>query len=77
MQRFDRLADGFKYLTGKVAVVAGGNSGIGLETCKALASAGCRVIMASCSVENGEEATKKEIYQPDDLSMTIRGKCKV
>jgi len=33
-------------LTGKVAVVTGGNSGLGFETCKALAANGARVIMA-------------------------------
>ncbi|KAJ1636784.1 hypothetical protein T492DRAFT_957325 [Pavlovales sp. CCMP2436] len=32
---------------GKTAVVTGGATGIGLETCKALALAGCRVIIAS------------------------------
>lgn len=41
-------------LKGKVAVVTGGNSGIGLETVKALAYGGCRVIMGSRSVEAGE-----------------------
>lgn len=33
-------------LTGKVAVVTGGNSGIGFETCRALALHGACVIMA-------------------------------
>ncbi|KAG8458924.1 hypothetical protein KFE25_004258 [Diacronema lutheri] len=32
---------------GRTAVVTGGASGIGLETCKALAHAGCRVIICS------------------------------
>lgn len=44
-------------LTGKVAVVTGGNSGIGLETVKALASAGCRVILACRVPLDGETAT--------------------
>jgi NAD(P)-dependent dehydrogenase (short-subunit alcohol dehydrogenase family) len=49
-----------KYLTGKVAIVTGGNSGIGLETCKALTYAGCRVILCSRNVENGKAAMQKE-----------------
>jgi len=44
------------YLRGKWAIVTGGNSGIGLETCKALAYAGCNVIMGSRKVESGNEA---------------------
>ena len=32
-------------LSGKTAIITGANSGIGLETSKALASVGCRVIM--------------------------------
>lgn len=48
-------------LSGKTAVVTGSNSGIGLETCKALASAGCRVVMACRNVELGREAVESEI----------------
>ena len=48
-------------LTGKTALVTGGNSGIGLETCKALASAGCRVILCSRTVSAGKEAIDREI----------------
>lgn len=48
-------------LAGKVAVVTGGNSGIGLETAKALASGGCRVIIGSRSVAAGEKAIAREI----------------
>ena len=48
-------------LKGKVAIVTGGNSGIGLETCKALAYAGARVVLCSRSVENGNKAIKEEI----------------
>ena len=49
-----------EYLLGKTAIVTGGNSGIGLETCKALASAGCSVVLCSRSVEAGEQAVKTE-----------------
>lgn len=54
-------ANGF--LNGKVAVITGGNSGIGLETCKALSSAGCRVIMGSRSVDAGQKAIQNEIQK--------------
>lgn len=56
------VVDHFKVdLRGKVAVVTGGNSGIGLETVKALTSAGCRVILASRSVQPAEQAIDEEI----------------
>lgn len=48
-------------LKDKVAVVTGGNRGIGLETCKCLASAGCRVIMGSRNIESGQRALHDEI----------------
>ncbi|PSC68474.1 WW domain-containing oxidoreductase [Micractinium conductrix] len=41
-------------LTGKLAVVTGGNSGIGVETVKALAHAGADVMLCSRSVEAGD-----------------------
>jgi NAD(P)-dependent dehydrogenase (short-subunit alcohol dehydrogenase family) len=50
-----------QYLTGKTAIVTGGNSGIGLEACKALSSAGARVILCSRSVASGEKAVKEEV----------------
>lgn len=43
-------------LRGKVAVVTGGNSGIGLETCKVLAQQGCTVVLCSRSREAGAAA---------------------
>lgn len=71
-------------LTGKTAIVTGGNSGIGVETARALAHAGARVILTSRKVSAGEEvaATLKsagvkgevEVQQLDlaDLS-NVRG----
>lgn len=40
----------------RVAVVTGGNSGVGLETVRALALAQCHVILCSRSFQTGEEA---------------------
>ena len=46
-------------LTGKVAVVTGGNSGIGAETVRVLAHAGANVVMCSRSVEAGEKVAEE------------------
>ncbi len=43
-------------LHGKLAVVTGANSGLGLETSRALAAKGARVIMACRSRDKGEQA---------------------
>ena len=57
-------------LTGRVAVVTGANSGLGLESAKALAGAGAHVVMAVRNVEKAKSA------QPDlivsDLMMPDR-----
>jgi NAD(P)-dependent dehydrogenase (short-subunit alcohol dehydrogenase family) len=42
-------------LTGKIAIVTGGNTGIGLETTKALAGAGATVIVPSRDVEKARK----------------------
>lgn len=61
------VIDAFKPdLKGKTAVVTGGNSGIGTETVKALASAGCRVILCSRSVKAGEDAVETHVKKADD-----------
>src|ERR1700758_2584654 len=52
------------YLAGKTVVVTGGNNGIGLETVKAFAYAGARVILASRSISNGLKAIEEEIKKP-------------
>ena len=43
-------------LEGKTAIVTGANSGIGVETCRVLAKAGAKVIMAVRSRASAEEA---------------------
>ncbi len=50
-----------QYLKGKVAIVTGGNTGIGLETCKALLSAGCKVYLCSRSKQGGLNSIEEEI----------------
>jgi len=50
-------------LSGKTAIITGANSGIGLETSKALASVGCRVIMACRNVQAGRAAIATEIKE--------------
>ena len=47
------------HLTGKTAVVTGANSGLGLETTRALAGAGAQVVMACRNVGKGEHAAEQ------------------
>lgn len=58
------------HLDGKVAIVTGGSSGLGLETVKALAKAGASVVVPARSMESAEEALKgipRVIVAPLDL----------
>lgn len=52
--------DNIPDLTGKVIIVTGGNSGLGYESVKAFAEKGAKVVMASRSTKNAENA-KAEI----------------
>ena len=49
-------ADAPQWVADKVAVVTGGNRGLGLEACRRLARAGARVILASRDAAKGETA---------------------
>lgn len=51
----------------KVALVTGGNKGIGFETCRQLGKLGFQVILGSRNKENGEVAAKK--LQAEDLKV--------
>jgi NAD(P)-dependent dehydrogenase (short-subunit alcohol dehydrogenase family) len=58
-------------LAGKIAVVTGGNSGIGFETVKALAEAGARVIVGARDAGKAEERLahlKQVSFIPLDLA---------
>lgn len=46
-------------LTGAVAVVTGGNGGLGLETVRALATHGCDVVMAARDLEKASRAAER------------------
>ena len=52
------------FLAGRVAVVTGGNSGIGAETVKALASAGCKVYLGCRRVLSGDAAVLAMMKPP-------------
>src|SRR6266511_3018782 len=49
-------ADASRSAANKVAVVTGGNRGLGLEACRQLARAGAKVVLASRDPQKGETA---------------------
>ena len=54
-------------LSGKIAIVTGGNSGIGVETVKALASAKCKVL--ACRNVAAGKAAREEMYTRYDIDV--------
>ena len=58
--------------TGRTAVVTGANGGLGLETTRALARAGARVVMACRSVERGERAAADVRRDVPDADLAVR-----
>ncbi len=58
-------------LSGKVAVVTGANSGLGLESAKALAGAGAHVVMAARSQEKAHAAYAEILAAHPDASLEI------
>ena len=62
----DWTTDHIRDLTGKVVVVTGANSGIGLEAAREMARKGAKTILACRSVERGQKAI-------DELRAEIQG----
>jgi len=60
-----------KDLSGKVVVVTGGNSGIGLITCQQLAKQGATVVLCSRRVEAGEAAAGKMSGSVDVMQLDL------
>ena len=58
-------------LTGKVIIVTGGNSGLGYESVKAFTMKGAEVILASRSIENGEEAKSQILKSIPDAKIEV------
>lgn len=59
-------------LKGKIAIVTGGNSGLGYETVKAFAQKGARVIMASRDMAKGEEAKAQILKNEVEGSIEVK-----
>ncbi|CAG8796684.1 13822_t:CDS:2, partial [Racocetra persica] len=60
---FDNIPD----LTGKVAVVTGGNAGIGYITCRELAKKNAHVFVLSRNIERGQAAVEKIKSETDGI----------
>jgi len=60
-------------MAGKVAVVTGASSGLGTETCRALAEAGAKVLMLARNPQNLEEAVSavRELVPNADLDTQL------
>ena len=58
-------------LKDKSIIVTGGNSGLGYESVKAFASKGAKVILASRSLEKGEDAKKSILKEVTDAEIIV------
>ena len=58
-------------LTGRTAVVTGANSGLGLESARALAAAGAHVVMAARNREKAEAARNDVVASTPDASVEL------
>ena len=58
--------------SGRVILVTGANSGLGLEATKVFARAGARVVMACRSVDSGETAREEVEAEVPDATLDVR-----
>lgn len=58
-------------LSGKVAVITGANSGLGLESTKALARKGATVIMACRNLQKAEKAKEEVLREVPDAKLDV------
>jgi protochlorophyllide reductase len=58
-------------LSGKVVVVTGANSGLGLECAKTLASKGATVVMTARSLQKGETARQEILQEQPNASLDL------
>jgi NAD(P)-dependent dehydrogenase (short-subunit alcohol dehydrogenase family) len=66
------LSDHLSSLVGRVFVVTGANSGLGLETARALGSRGATVIMTARDMEKGEAAVDSLLAEQPDGRFDLR-----
>jgi NAD(P)-dependent dehydrogenase (short-subunit alcohol dehydrogenase family) len=69
------VADAFKiHADGQIAIVTGGNSGIGAECVKALVHAGATVYLCSRSIEAGQRSIERDMLENHhgDYSLTSK-----
>ncbi len=58
-------------LSGKTIIVTGGNSGLGFESVKAFVKKGAEVVLASRSVDKGEQAKKEILTSLPDAKIHV------
>ncbi|RBN38618.1 short-chain dehydrogenase, partial [Priestia megaterium] len=64
-------AERMRDVTGKTALITGGNSGIGFEAAKALAARGAEIILAVRNEAKGKEAEKRIKAANGNAKVTI------
>lgn len=59
-------------MRGKVAIVTGGNTGLGFQSALALAQAGCKVIIACRNLDKGSDAVNKIVQSVPDADVVAQ-----